>query len=304
MFGFNTVRVDADASHARKTFSQTGFGEVVARGDRVWMWDAGAGTFGYLDAASGRVTRFGRVTTRFRDETSVPVVGTIALDARREWLVTGPGRVRAFARSGLPAGEETVLEDGDGATFVVAAGGRVFAVYGAGDRTDFTLLGTEGFGVAIGFPASDIVALSSAGNDLWVFTRERAIRVDTVTHGTAAIKLTDAVPGGIATATVADGMIWAVARDRADLVRIDPSTGKATARLRYLGADRPFRQPTQLATGLGDVWLLAPTRAEPERHDARVIRVHAPSRTATPTVSYTVDTPSSLFVGGIAVTTR
>ena len=81
------------------------------------------------------------------------------------------------------------------------------------------------------------------------------------------------------------------------LLRLDPASGRVTARLRYLPADRAFRAPTQLATGHGSIWLLAPTRTETARHDAVVLRVSADA-----TVQSRVNAPSSLFVGGLAVT--
>jgi hypothetical protein len=90
--------------------------------------------------------------------------------------------------------------------------------------------------------------------------------------------------------------LWAVAREHADLVRIDPRTGRATDRLRYLATDRAFRQPTQLTTGHGSVWLLAPTRTEADRRDAEVLRISPTAK-----VQSRINAPSSMFVGGIAV---
>lgn len=301
MFGFKTVRVDADGSHGRKTFAATGFGDVVATGDRVWMYDAGSGEFGYLDAANGKITRFDRVATAFPGEDSQPDSGTIAVTADREWLVTAPGRVRPFTRDGKPAGGEVTLPgEGIGITRVVNAGGRVLAVYASGDATMFADVAEPSSVIVGGVAPAEVIGVSSDAGDVWVFTPTTAVRIDVASLRTTRISLRGAAPGGVGTAIATGGSIWAVARDHADLVRIDPRTGAGTARLRFLTTDHTFRPPTHLVAGLGDIWLLAPSQAEPLRRDARVVRVDP----AGPTVTLGIDTPSSLFVGGIAVTSR
>jgi hypothetical protein len=59
-----------------------------------------------------------------------------------------------------------------------------------------------------------------------------------------------------------------------------------------------FRAPVSVVADADAVWVLAPTRPEPDRHDAVVVRVDA--RTERVTKSLTV--PSDLFVGAIART--
>jgi hypothetical protein len=153
-------------------------------------------------------------------------------------------------------------------------------------------------GVVTTMTPTAIVTVTADRGTVWVVGRDRADAFDAnALTRTTSLALDQSVPGGVATAVAYRGGLWVVAREHADLLRLDPTNGRVTARLRYLPADRAFRAPTQLATGHGSLWLLAPTRTEAQRRDAEVLRVADDGK-----LRARINAPSSLFVGGLAVT--
>jgi hypothetical protein len=218
-------------------------------------------------------------------------------------LVTGPGHVATIPTPGADASSSPIDLPGEdiGATRVVYAGRNAIAVYDASDGIRAASLAAPGAAgsahVVSAMKPSTVVTVTADGNTVWVVGTTRADGFDAVSLApTTTVDLANAVPGGVATAVAYRGALWVVAREHADLVRIDPRTGRATARLRYLSTDRAFRQPTQLTTGHGSLWLLTPTATEATQHDAEVLRISPDAK-----VRARINAPSSMFVGGVAV---
>jgi DNA-binding SARP family transcriptional activator/ABC-type branched-subunit amino acid transport system substrate-binding protein/DNA-binding beta-propeller fold protein YncE len=69
---------------------------------------------------------------------------------------------------------------------------------------------------------------------------------------------------------VGEGAVWAISGSSATVLRIDPRTGKVTARVAIVGrrgTDSPY--PIAVAVGLGSVWVLNATAATVTRIDPR-----------------------------------
>jgi hypothetical protein len=306
LFGFRTVKVDPTHPSHRTTLRSTAFGEVVGTAHTVYMYDAGSGELGTIDAGNNDFQRLGRVRTSFpvRQE---PVAPSIAIGERQAWLVVGPGRIVRLPIGGSTAQSPTAAVSLPGkqlgATRIVAAATGAVAVYATQDNVRAVKLDndgrTESAANLVGVAPSDIVAVVTSGDRVIVVTPTRGFSFEAARPTAVDVfDLRAAVPGGVATADANATQLWLVARDHADLVRVDPRSGTRRTTVRYLAGDRPFRQPTQVLVTAGEVWLLAPTRSEADRHDAQVLRVQPD----TGRVLTRILAPSSLFIGGIART--
>jgi hypothetical protein len=306
LFGFRTVKVEPDHPSHRTTLRSTGFGEVVGVGATVYMYDAGSGQFGTVDAASNDFRRSGRVRTSFTN-TQQPVAPSIAVTPPAAWLVVGPGRiVRMPLGSTAQSPTAVVSLPGTqlGATRVVTTGDGAVAVYATQNKVRAVRLDVDGRTTAAanldGVAPSDVVSVVASGERVIVVTPSRGFSFPA--DRPAAVDLFDlraAVPGGVATAAASATQLWLVDRAQPTLVRVDPQSGVVRVRARYLTADRPFRQPTQVLVAAGEVWLLAPTSTDPNRHDAEVLRFDP----VTGRVLARIVAPSNLFVGALARTT-
>jgi hypothetical protein len=306
LFGFQTVKVEPDHPSHRTTLRSTAFGEVVAVGDTVYMYDAGSGKFGTIDAASNEFRQSGRVRTSFTN-TQEPVAPSIAVTRREAWLVTGPGRiVRMPIGSTAQSPTAVVSLPGEqlGATRVVTTGDGAVAVYATQNKVRAVRLDADGRTVAAAnlddVAPSDVVSVVTSGDRVIAVTPSRGLSFDANRPAAVdAIDLQAAVPGGVATAAASATQLWLVERSQPNLVRVDPQSGRVRVRARYLSQDQPFRPPTQVLVAAGEVWLLAPTSTDPNRHDAEVLRFDP----VTGRVQTRIVAPSNLFVGAIARTT-
>jgi hypothetical protein len=195
---------------------------------------------------------------------------------------------------GEELGATRVVTTGDGAVAVYATQNKVRAVRLDGDGRMLAAANLDD--VAPG----DLVSVVTSGDRVIALTSSRGLSFPADRPAAAdAIDLRLAVPGGVATAAASATQLWLVDRSRPDLVRVDPQSGRVRVRTRYLSEDQPFRQPTQVLLAAGELWLLAPTSTDPNRHDAEVLRFDP----ATGRVRARIVAPSNLFVGGIARTT-
>jgi hypothetical protein len=150
-----------------------------------------------------------------------------------------------------------------------------------------------------GVAPSDVVTVVAAGDRVTVVTRADARSFDAARpNDVHVVDLRAAVPGGIAGAAATRSQLWLVSRAHADLVRVDPTSGRVVATLRYLDDDRAYRPPTQVLTHGREVWLLAPRSPDPSNHAAEVLRVDP----ADGHVRTRILAPSRLFVGALART--
>ena len=108
-----------------------------------------------------------------------------------------------------------------------------------------------------------------------------------------------AAAGPVRAAAASGRDLWVLADDGAALYRLRADAPAPVARIAVLH-QRPatFRAPVAVVADADAVWALAPTRAEPDRHDAVVVRVDARSEKVTKSLTV----PSDLFVGAIART--
>jgi len=302
LFGFRTVRVSLHDPSQREFLSTVGFGEVTGAAGRVFMYDADSGRFGVIDAATNRVTQLPRVPSAFPP--GLPASPTIAAAGAHGWLVTGPGRIGAFATARGTRGPPHKLPgDAFGATRVVAADGAGIAVYATGAtlraaRVDPTgIVGVQR--VVRGVRPAELIDVVADGRRVWLLTRSTATLLDARDlRETRRVDLRRAAPSGVAAAVAPPGKLWVIPRAHAALVDVDVATGAPVATLPYLATDFPYRVPTQLVASGSEVFLLAPTRPEPDRHDAEVLEIAASDMH----VRQRINAPSSVFIGGIAVT--
>jgi hypothetical protein len=306
LFGFQTVKVQPDHPSHRTTLRSTAFGEVVGFGDTVYMYDAGSGQFGTIDAASNDFRQSGRVRTSFTNGQQ-PVAPSIAVTRREAWLVTGPGRIVRMPLGRTAQSPTAVVSlPGEelGATRVVTTGNGAVAVYATQNKVRAVRLDADGRTIAAAnlddVEPSELVSVVTSGERVIALTPSRGLSFQA--NRPAALDVFDlraAVPGGVATAAASATQLWLVDRSQPNLVRVDPQSGRVRVRTRYLSQDQPFRQPTQVLVAAGEVWLLAPTSTDPNRHDAEVLRFDP----VTGRVRTRIVAPSNFFVGAIARTT-
>jgi hypothetical protein len=101
-----------------------------------------------------------------------------------------------------------------------------------------------------------------------------------------------------ASVAVADDL-WLLGDDGRAVYRFDTSVPAPVARVAVLErAPTTFRAPVDLVGDEQAVFALVPTRTEPDRHDAVVVRIDA----TTDEVTGSLQLPSSLFAGALALT--
>jgi hypothetical protein len=297
LFGFDTVRVDPVAlDHARGLGSPV-FGQSAARGDAVFFYDPIAGKVGRLDAATSRLS----VAQPVAPWTPPGAQGDIAATTDAAWLVTGTDRVTSMDVTSLDVREQFTLDvPGATQTWISAAGSRAVAATANAAGVTLTALGEAaatpkrvtidpGIGPAQGVARGDGVT--------WIVQTTGATAVED-SGDTVAIALPS--DAGLIRAAVTNGReLWLLAEDGAAAYRLRPEDTDPVTRVAVLAARPPaFRAPVALANSDGAIYVLVPTRTEPDRHDAVVVRIDP----ANAEVTKSLTLPSNLFVGGIAAT--
>ena len=93
--------------------------------------------------------------------------------------------------------------------------------------------------------------------------------------------------------------LWVLAEDGAAVYRLRADAPDDVERVAILAtAPETFRAPVDLVADDTAVWALVPTRSEPDRRDAVVVRVDRD----TAAVTTSLQVPSSLFAGALART--
>ena len=177
----------------------------------------------------------------------------VASDAGHVWVTSiGDGTVSLVDEHHLHA----VPIPTDGSPVGVAARGtNAYIADVAGAAGDMAVVSAEGRRTTYTLPTTDISAITTGREGLWIVRGSDAARVKTVS--TFASSLVDKVPlgnsrGSYAAIAVGGGSVW-VLGDPATrrLWRIDPKHGRLSATIRL-----PF-VPAAVAVGGGSVWVTA-----------------------------------------------
>jgi YVTN family beta-propeller protein len=177
----------------------------------------------------------------------------IASDAGHVWVTSiGDGTVSLVDEHHLHA----VSIPTDGSPVGVAArGSNAYIADVSGAAGDMAVVSAEGSRTTYALPTTDISAITTGREGLWIVRGSDAARVKTVS--TFASTLVDSVPlgdslGSYTAIAVGEGSVW-VLGDPATrrLLRIDPKGRRLTAIIRL-----PF-VPAAVAVGDGSVWVTA-----------------------------------------------
>ncbi len=220
---------------------------IAATPSSIWVADNGRGLVRRLDPATGR--RIGAATRVGR----APLAIGIGEDGI--WVATGAGTVRRLdPRTGAADGSPIAVRDPNG---IAAGGGSVWVTNrqaGTVTRIDPRARRVSGRPIPVGRTPADVVV---GFGSVWVAN---------VDDGTVSrLDARDGTPVGkpiavskaqiLALAVDRDG-VWLASTDirigdRVEVRRIDPRTGKLDGR----HAEVPAGVPTDLAAGLGRLWL-------------------------------------------------
>jgi hypothetical protein len=296
LFGFDTVRVDPATLHGARRLGQPAFGESAGSGNRVFFYDPGSGQVGRLDAATSRFQKAQPVSSWAAPGGGghVAARGTVA------WIVTGPTTVdRIDAATLADAGAVAIDAPGATDTWVAAGPDRVLAASPIGTTVVLRALDPAAPAVRITPDAAPgtPVGLARGNTTTWIVQARGATAFP---DGGAPVPVVLPAAAGPVRAAAARGRdLWVLADDGAALYRLQSDAPGAVDRVAILHEPpATFRAPVAVVADSDAVWVLAPTRPEPDRHDAVVVRVDA--RSAKVTKSLTI--PSDLFVGAIART--
>ena len=296
LFGFDTVRVDPETLHGARRLGQPAFGESTGAGSHVFFYEPGSGQVGRLDAATSRFTKAQPVAAWAAPGGG----GHIAARGNTTWIVTGPASVDRIDGATLAeAGAVPIAAPGATDTWVAAGADRVLAASPIGTTVVLTAIDPPAPTVRVtpDAAAGAPVGLARGDTVTWIVQAQGATAFP---DGGAPVPVALPAAAGPVRAAAASGRdLWVLADDGAALYRMRADAPTDIARIAVLH-QRPatFRAPVSVVADTNAVWVLAPTRPEPDRHDAVVVRVAA--RSAQVTKSLTV--PSDLFVGAIART--
>jgi DNA-binding SARP family transcriptional activator/ABC-type branched-subunit amino acid transport system substrate-binding protein len=227
-----------------------------------------ADALGLVDPATGHL------------RASVPIGGTPArvhTAGGRVWVTSDDARTVALVDSRTPAIARVVrigqfpsdFAVGEGAVWVVnRVRGRLVKVspdYG-------TVLRTSRIGSTATLSTLDdrfdvdpwSVAAGAGG--IWITDGSSVLRRAEPTNGAIVRRYEMGLP--LNAVAVGEGAVWAIGGSSASVLRVDPRTGKVTARIRIVarrGTQSPY--PVALAAGLGSVWVLNATAASVTRID-------------------------------------
>jgi len=243
---------------------------LLGRGDDEAAVSLPASALGLVDPATGRL------------RAAVPIGGTPArvnAKGRQVWVGNDDARTVALVDGHPPALTRVArirefpsdFAVGEGAVWVVnRVHGRLVKIspaYG-------TVLGTSKIDSAATLSTIDdrfdvgpwSVAAGAGG--VWITDGSSTLRRAEPRRGRIVGRYDVSAPlNGVA---VGEGALWAISGPSATVLRIDPGTGKVTARIAIVairGAQSPY--PIDLAVGLGSVWVLNATAATVTRIDPR-----------------------------------
>ncbi len=296
LFGFDTVRVDPTTLHGARPLGQPAFGESTGSGSRVFFYDPGSGQVGRLDAGTSRFRKAQPVASWAAPRGG----GHIAARGSTAWIVTGRTTVdRIDAATLAEVGTVTIDAPGATDTWVATGPDRVLAASPIGADVVVTAIdpAVPAARITPDAAAGAPVGLARGGTTTWIVQARGATAYP---DGGAPVPIVlPAAAGPVRAAAASGGSLWVVADDGAALYRLRSGAPGGVNRIAVLHEPpATFRAPVAVVADADAVWALAPTRPEPDRHDAVVVRVDARSGK----VAKSLTVPSDLFVGAIART--
>ena len=236
------VQIDAkDSAILSVTPTSAGSGgdlPAVAVGEGA-VWMLVSGTLGRVDAAEPAGI----------DEVTIGTINTttsFALAERLVWAATDTGIARVSATDLRHLGEIELAEGSIVSVYVIAGGGRVWAVLSNGQLTQIDPRTADVIeSIDVGQSASGITAGFDA---VWVADDLTGtitpVGMETLQPGTPI-----AIPGDIDDLEAGAGAVWSLDTDAGVVTPIDPDTDALGSPVR-VGV-----RPTDLASGLGALWV-------------------------------------------------
>ena len=225
-------------------------------------------SLGLIDPATGQVRE------------SIPVAGTPArvhVSGRQVWVGSDDARTVSL----LDPGSRSTPRD-----VRVGAFPSDFAV---GERAVWVIDRVQGRLVKISPDYAAVVSSARIGSTETLSATDDRYDLDPwsiaageggvwITDGSSLLRRADATSGAIINrydvraplngVSVGDGAVWAISGSTASVLRIDPRSGRVSARIAIVasrGTQSPY--PIAIATGLGSVWVLNATAATVTRID-------------------------------------
>jgi len=300
LFGFDTVRVEPATFEHAHALGRPGFGEVRAFGGKVYMASRASGRVGVLDVATNEMSETATLPTDRKEGAG----SNLAVTERHLWLVTGDGSVTSITRDRFD--DPVTVDAGAGETRVVAVSRRSVVIIIESAWTLTLVPATDDDrsppsrrAVSVPSAAGSVRGVAAAGGRVWVMSSGglRWFESSTLREG-GSVDLP--ARSGEARAVAATGRsAWVLVANGATLLRFAAGSATPEASVKLL-ADEPqhFREPVDVVAGRGAIWVLVPTGADPADRAATVFRVD----TQRGAVGKSLDVPSDLFVGAIAIT--
>jgi hypothetical protein len=321
LFGATTVRLDPTTLSDPRDAGFRGFGSVLGSEAVVYMFDAGTGRFGVVDATRDRIV--GETTVPVRKGVDVDVAPVLAAQRDIVWLVTGPGRLTRYEVANGSTSEVELPTDvvseaaaggppaPTGPTRVVADEEAIWAVYdlgvtGSRPLTAVVRLAPDGTITAraalpLAGPGGDRLepqAIALGEGAIWIVGRTAVIGLDARTLAARpSFAVQSQSPVEVHDAAVAAGALWSYDALSGDLLRIGVEDGQVRQRVALVSDPRPrLPAPAQIVGG-GDVLWVRVRIGGATTLEQRVTRVDARSGD----ISGRFDAPPELEVGAIAV---
>src|SRR5215210_20382 len=270
LFGATTVRLEPTTLSDARDAGFRAFGSVLGGDGVVYLFDAGTGRVGVVDATRNRIV--GETTVPVQRDVDVDAMPLVAAQRGALWLVTGPGRLTRYelATGGitdvaLPT--DVVSEEAAGgppaagATRVVADDGAAWAVYDLGvtgnpPHTAVVRLAADGTvttraalppTVAIGVRLVP-QAVTLGDGAVWIVGSTAAVALDA---GTLAVRHSFDVQSqssvDLHDAAIAAGSLWSYDALSGALLGIGVEDGQVLQRIRLVEEPpAPLPAPAQI----------------------------------------------------------
>jgi DNA-binding SARP family transcriptional activator/ABC-type branched-subunit amino acid transport system substrate-binding protein len=237
-------------------------------GGRVGLASLAPNSLGLIDPSTGQL------------RASIPVAGTPArlrVSGRKVWVSSDDARTVSLIDSGalsiakdVQAGEfPSDFAVGKGAVWVIdRVRGRLVKIspdYASVVRSA-SIGSTETVSAIDDRYDLDPWSIAAGTDGVWITDGSSLLREADPSSGSIVHRYDLHVP--LNDVTVGEGAVWVISGSTASVMRIDPHSGRVTARIMIVasrGAQSPY--PIAIATGLGSVWVLNATAASVTRID-------------------------------------
>jgi hypothetical protein len=320
LFGARTVRLDPTTLSDARDAGFRAFGSVLGGDGVVYLFDAGTGRFGEVDATRNRIV--GETTVPLREGVDLDVTPVLAAQRGAVWLVTGRGRLTRYELATgntfdveLPT--DVVSEEAAGgppaagATRVVADDEATWAVYDLGvtgnpPLTAVVRIAPDGTITArAALPATtpgggrlEPRAVALGEDAVWIVGRAAAVGLDA---RTLAVRQSFVVqsqsPVELHDAAIAAGSLQSYDALGGDLLSIGIEDGEVRRRLPLVDAPPPRLPAPAQIVARGDALWVRVRIGGATTLEQRVTRIEARSGD----ITGRFDAPPELEIGAIAV---